>query len=282
MWNWKGKMTALEKLSDSILKELKTRGTWQYSRDEILELIGLNIQDVYVQIVSSANPLVDFKTSSFSQNDTGALISLLECLGFKEAPEHFWQAGLWLPYEVQVELQEHLLDEISVVRSQHKIEYETYLSMFDSVSNFHHSLDIYLEEYFSIEEISAKAIEKLLKAYSLKNENEREQLMRRMAHEMFRREIIPFRNLFSELFMTLKGFLISKGRLESPRREKPKLNEAQMSARQLFGYSESQIIERKELKQRYKNLMKKYHPDVNPRGLELAKDINRAYSTLLP
>lgn len=275
-------MKVLDKLSDAILKEQKAQGTWQFSRDEILALLGLEIQDVYGQIISSPDPLVDFKTSSFTQNDSGALISLLECLGFKEAPEHFWQSGLWIPYEIQVELQEYLLDEIGVVRSKHKIGYETYLSIYDSVSNFHRSLEIYLEEYFSIEEISAEAIGKLLKNHALKNAKATEQLLGRMAQELFRREIIPFRNLFSELFMTLKGFLISKGRLESPGKEKPKINEAQLKARQLFGYSQTHIIDRKELKQRYKNLMKQYHPDVNPRGLELAKDINRAYSALLP
>lgn len=282
MRKWKGKMTALDKLSDSILNELKVRGTWQFSRDDILELLGLEIQDVYVRIISSPDPLVDFKTSTYSQNDAGALISLLECLGFDEAPEHFWQAGLWLPYEVQVELQAQILDEIAIAKAKHKIEYDTYLSIFDSVSNFHRSLEIYLEEYFPIEEISAEAILKLLKSLSVKNKNETEQLLRLMAHELIRREIIPFRNLFSELFLTLKGFLISKGRLESPRREKPKLNEAMMRARRLFGYSETHLIDGKELKQRYKNLMKQYHPDINPGGLEQAKDINRAYSMLLP
>ncbi|TVQ23752.1 MAG: hypothetical protein EA383_13360 [Spirochaetaceae bacterium] len=35
------------------------------------------------------------------------------------------------------------------------------------------------------------------------------------------------------------------------------------------------------IKRAYKGLMLRYHPDVNPRGLDKAKEINRAYSVLL-
>ena len=40
-------------------------------------------------------------------------------------------------------------------------------------------------------------------------------------------------------------------------------------------------LSRRLLRDRYRALMKRFHPDVNPGGLELAKDINAAYSRLL-
>jgi DnaJ-class molecular chaperone len=35
------------------------------------------------------------------------------------------------------------------------------------------------------------------------------------------------------------------------------------------------------LKKRYRELMKKYHPDINPNGLEKSQQINLAYTILL-
>jgi curved DNA-binding protein CbpA len=36
-----------------------------------------------------------------------------------------------------------------------------------------------------------------------------------------------------------------------------------------------------ELKRRYKRLMKRFHPDVNPGGLRRCQEINAAYALLL-
>lgn len=275
-------MNPLDNLTQSLLSILDTHGEWQIFRDDILDLLGLDIRDVYSRIIASKDPMVDFRTSIYSNDNVGALICLLECFGYKEAPQTFWERGLWIPYEIQVELQEILIEEVKAIKSQHQIDYDTFLSIFDSVSGFSRSLDVYLEEFFSLDEVTGRAIRKLLKSHYVKTLNETELLLQKLARELFRRGIIPYRDLFSDIFIKLKGFLISIGRIKSPRKKVSPIDEAQLNARQLFGYSRDQHIHLKELKQRYKNLMKQYHPDVNPRGLELAKDINRAYSILLP
>ena len=274
--------TSMDKLIEVILKKLDAQGNWQISRNDILDLLGLEIQDVYKRIVSSTDPMVDFKFSSYSQNDVGSLISLLECFGYNEAPQTFWRAGLWIPYPIQVELQEILIDEIAADRTKHKIDYDAFLSIFDHVSSFPRSIDVYLEEFFSREEISHRAILRLLEIHSVKAVDTTELLLQKLIHELFRREIVPYRTLFSDIFIKLKAFLIYKGRIESPPKQTAPIDKVQINARQLFGFSQNQQILLKELKKRYKNLMKQYHPDVNPQGLELAKDINRAYSVLLP
>ena len=37
----------------------------------------------------------------------------------------------------------------------------------------------------------------------------------------------------------------------------------------------------KQLKSKYKHLMKRYHPDINPDGLKRCQEINAAYTTLV-
>ena len=71
-------MTSLDILIEAILNKSDTHGTWHISREDILEILSLDIRDVYHLIVASTNPLVSFRTSEYSQNDVGALICLLE------------------------------------------------------------------------------------------------------------------------------------------------------------------------------------------------------------
>ena len=274
-------MTLLDILIKAIINKLDDHGSWKTSRDEILELLELDIRDVYRLITESQNPLVSFSTSTFDQNSTGALICLLECFGYDSAPQLFWQAGLWIPYTIQVELQASLIDEISASKSRRKIEYESFLSIFDNFSSLPRSFEIYLEEYFPHDEIIDRAVEKLLKPHSDKSEVNRKLLLKNLSRELFRREIIPYKNLFNEIFIKLKEFLVDKGRIEPPRKKPAPIDESQQKARQLFSYPMDQQIVPKELNQRYKQLMKQYHPDINPSGLEQAKEINRAYSLLL-
>lgn len=275
-------MTNLNNLIDTILCRIDSSGNWHISRDEILESLNLQITDVYSSMVTSKNPLVKFGTSSYSDKDTGALICLLECFGYKGAPAEFWKSGLWIPYEIQIELQGSLIESISIAISRHKILYDSFLSIFDNFRSLPRSLDIYLEEYFSRNEITGEAVYSVLKEHPLENEGRRETLLKALAGELFRREIIPYRNLFSPIFIDLRSYLIKEGRIDPPRKPSRQIDETRMNALRLFSYTRDQIIVRKDLKDRYKNLMKQYHPDINPEGLEQAKAINRAYSLLLP
>lgn len=267
-------MDRLKQLIELIQETSSGRGSWKISRDEVLEALNLDIRDVYSRIVLSQNPLVDYATSEFTERDAGALISLLECLGFEEAPEQFNRSGLWVPYATQVDLLSALIDEVNVVREKHIIDYEGFLSIFDHFRNFHRSLEIYLDENFPTAEIIEKAVD------SVRNSNNYA-LLKKLAEELIRREILPYWNLFTPLFEKLKTFLIAKGRLDAPGRKEAPINEAEREARQLFSYSIEENITKKDLKSRYKNLMKRFHPDINPKGLEQSKEINTAYSTLL-
>lgn len=274
-------MKPLEYLIKALLKRQDTEGCWQISRDEILEILDLDIRDVYVQIIRSENPLVDFGTSEFSEKDSGALISLLECLGYEKAPDIFSKMGLWIPYSIQVDLLAALIDEITSARNSHTIEFENFLSIFDRFGNFQRSLEIYLEEHFSLPDYIGGAVNTVLSLNFREKRDNHRLLLTRLANELVRREIVPYWNLFSPLYEELKAYLIAKGRMDAPGNAKPAIDKAQSEARRLFSYSKDEAIAKKELKDRYKKLMKRYHPDVNPQGLEKSKEINRAYSLLL-
>ena len=282
--------------ADKLIREIKSlidpRGNWKISRDRVLDLLGMKIQDAYPLMAASRDPLVDFSTSEYGRENTGVLISLMECLGFKNAPEDFWRAGLWIPYEVQVELQESLIRKISSAIGTHEIDYDTFLAMFDVFPRFLRAANCYLEEFFSEEALIDEAVKALLNEHPETEFEFAEVSLKLLAAELLRREIISYRVFFTGLFSELKSRLIVEGRIESEYygseydgrgagAPEPGLHKDLREAGRIFGYTSNQAVEKRELRQRYKNLMKRYHPDINPGGLETAKKINRAYGVFL-
>lgn len=269
------------------LSERWNHGAWEISRDELFILLDIELRDAYRQMASCSDPVVDYHIISYNSENAGALVSLLECLGYSDAPRLFWEAGLWVPYEIQVELQELLVEKIVGARNSHDINFHTFLSMFDSFGNFVRSLDCYLEEFFSREEITDRAVWAVIDTHHEVSAERASILLHGLAREFYRREIVPYRNLFVEIFLKLKIFLMEQGRIESEadNRWQSEAEETagkeDLWARKIFGVGASDPISPGLLKKKYKTLMKIYHPDVNPTGLEQAKEINRAYALLL-
>jgi len=285
-------MNSLDNLCTEITEQLESREEWSLTRDRVLELLGLDILDVYGLITGSTDTLVSFRTAEYSSMEPGVLVSLLECLRFPDAPKAFWKAGIWIPYEIQIELQEALLDEVVTARKSHSIEFDTFLAIFDHYSKFIRALQVYTDEFFSKEEFIESAVQTVLENHPETNAETALFLLKELAVEMVRREIIPLWNLLSPIFSRLKAYLIEMNRMAEPEEYDPsgggqsdtvagKGGNNRANARRLFDYGVNDRIEENDLKKRYKERMKKYHPDVNPKGLELSKEINLAYALLL-
>ena len=59
---------------------------------------------------------------------------------------------------------------------------------------------------------------------------------------------------------------------------RPQHDGAVTQAREVLGVAGP--LTREILRDRYRRLMKRFHPDLNPRGLEKSKEINTAYAVL--
>lgn len=283
-------MNALNNLTSSITEKLKKDGEWSLSRDEVLGLLNADIRDVYGLICGSSNPLVSFQTAEYSSHESGVLVTFLECLGYQDAPLYLWKAGIWIPYEIQLELQEELLEQVAAARKSHIPSFDEFLDIFDHYSNYIRSLQVYAEAFFSRQEFIKRAVNNILSKHPETNSSTASPMLSDLAEELFQREIIPLWNLLVPLFTELKNYLIRMKRI--PETEKERHNEKWSSknsdikdkinaARKLFGYDDIELVNELELRKRYKKKMKKYHPDINPHGLELSKEINLAYALLL-
>jgi hypothetical protein len=107
---------------------------------------------------------------------------------------------------------------------------------------------------------------------------------------LVQRHVVEFASLAPALMEILRTVALQEGFLHAGRRAEASADSDAVyedeattgrdAARRLLGLNVSQPT-KKELQAAYRSLMRKYHPDVNPDGLEMAKKINRAYGLLL-
>ena len=104
----------------------------------------------------------------------------------------------------------------------------------------------------------------------------------------FDRHVLRRRSIFGSLHEAFRraaaeaGFADDSGdhRRQRARREEPAVPRTAVDlARRAMGLGSGPLTARG-LKARYKELMKRFHPDVNPRGLQRCQEINAAYATL--
>jgi hypothetical protein len=273
-------------------------GSWTITRDMILDILEIDIREAYSRITKGGNVKLLEERSRFTSAQNGDLVGFLEDLGYSDAGGEFMRAGLWISVELQIEMQRLCIDRISDMRIIHQVQYQTFADMFQEYPRLPVAQQRYLDEFFSIDSILLWAAKEICDAHSDIDQRAMA-LLKDLGQELIRRGIIPYRNLFSPLFDDLQGFLISAGLLpeyRSPQEDRsasggsdefsshaddPELTRRRAWAMEVFGIREARAMDRSELRRHYQRLMKRWHPDINPEGLERAKAISRAYAVLL-
>jgi hypothetical protein len=156
------------------------------------------------------------------------------------------------------------------------------------------AIDIYLDEYFPIEDVIQRT------AAEFARDGGFPPAMTRTAgwylRVLFRRHVLERTDLLASLCRLLKGRARDTGyavRGEKWRREQRSEDNCSEDgadntaedaafhrAEKVLGLTGATIT-RGHIRERYKSLIRKYHPDVNPNGLEMSKRLNASYALLL-
>jgi hypothetical protein len=218
---------------------------------------------------------------SFSAKNVGELITILEAFACKEAEYVFKEAGLFLPCEQRLELMELFLIDVNSCLNNHQPHYEDFLAMFHHKKRVVSALELYFEHYFDLDKVVRELIENYEQnsatGFAFKNTS------RAYFNELFFRHVINKQDLFYSLELNLRTFLKIEFGYRQTGPDGMKEDEFSVKIREagkIMRLSSGSFTQ-KQLRQQYKFLMKQYHPDINPRGLEMSKKINSAYSLLL-
>lgn len=276
-------------------KELSARaaddGRWTIRIDELSDLTGVPQTELF----SAAYRLGDKVTFSdavdgFTDETAGELLTLLEEFYNADVEAALTDYGVFIPHDRRLDLMANFLALIQHQASNHTIDQDTFLAMLLHFKSFEESFRTYVEEFFEIETAMGQAAEYYRSSYELPVAAMHAAL--NYLRLLFVRKVLQIRGLFVSLRNQLAELARAHGFMgrrreryytyEEPGPDEPAVTGGRAVQEALATMQlRKDELSRERLKQQYKHLMKRYHPDINPRGLEMSKRITSSYSLLL-
>ena len=217
----------------------------------------------------------------------GDLVTVLERFYGDDAVAVMARTGLYLPHSVRIELMEVLLRCVDDSLENHITDFISFKAMLRVYGDYDTAVRRYLDENFTLEPLIDKSIVWYGDAPGAFFTATAVDYL----YSLFNRHVLDRRNLFAQVETKLRFFAKEHGYIEDDRETRSRRYDGSDSiateasgklsdALRIFGFQNSKVTDEL-LKQRYKSLLKQYHPDLNPRGLEQCKRINASYAFLL-
>lgn len=271
-----------------ISSRVDEEGNWSICSDELIAALDID-PVLFWRAVHALRDRIAFSEAvdGFSQDSAGDLVTVLERVAGPQAEEALTRAGLFLPHALRVELMEELFSRVERFVSAHRPMEVELAAMIGYAGSVNDAIGIYFGEHVDLDTLidecgeffaaarGMPAIGALTAAHCLR--------------DYVRRHLIEKRSLFYGLEQRLR---LAARRLgyrdagtEGPTGEAQGSDGPTGASRLIWAKAvmglPSALIADETLRRRYRELMKRYHPDVNPAGLERCKDINAAYAVLM-
>jgi hypothetical protein len=295
-----GEQSALENLARLLLSRMDDAGTWRITSDEAITALGVPPVE-YWRALHSLRERVHFEDAvdGFTQDTAGELVTLAEQLAGPRAEPVMVGAGLFLPHPLRGELAAELLARAESFSAGHSVNEEELLAMLRFTGSVRRTLGLYLDEHTDLEAMIAESAAAFARSRGMASAGTA--TAARFLRELFSRHIMEKAALFSRLEQRLRQAARGLG-FADPQEQEPGSGEAAGQgaragrsqgsgarrdraggllswARGVLGLPAGPVGS-KELRRRYRELIMRFHPDVNPSGLERCKDITAAYSVL--
>ena len=272
---------------DELLEEIQslTEGVqWKISLDHVLQILHLNKEDYYKRLYSSRNNLSGsiIPADEFDPNNINDLVCFLEACGYNNAESQFYRAGY---YFSETRLNDWTEFFISVCMSKlksHIIDRDLIETAIAGSMNFKDAANYYCDAAIDRDELIEFACNCYLNRYEIGFHHLSKYTLTDFIKRHLKSRIIRWEDidgvLYDDLFEKAVKWGFIKGEAKNSR--KIKINKKIKEALRALNFNNGNP-DTDELKTRYRDLMKKFHPDINPEGLEKTRRINQAYALLL-
>ncbi len=289
----------INKIIDDIISTASKKGYWAITTQRIIEITKLKPYVFHNYMMKTRKRInMPDDINVFSNDNPEDLISLLESIYGNNVESTFYKVGVFIPHKNRIEINDMLINQINFILANHQINKEDFEAMLYETDTFIEARDIYYEEEFNISKIIHDVCDNYMNGKEYVLWNLAKQNIIYYMKSLFDRNIFVKESLFYMLESRLRDFAILKNMLKgennqnnygsyrykcydnynTKQEKKPKISKRE-KAKQIFQIKgEFSAIT---LKKRYRELMKKYHPDINPNGLEKSQQINLAYTILL-
>ena len=288
---------ALANLINEIERQELAGRSWRLTPTELQGILGLSPEHYYQEIYGAhvaGHPLIELSLAlqPFSQASARSLVAVLEHLCGAEAESALERAGVFFSHEQQAEIMAEFLTSAAETVRRHQFEEETFAAMLRTFGSFPEARRVYLDHFFDLKELQERAARRYCAGRTFGLPDLALANAREVLRFFFAKHVLQRRSLFGALHGAFHRAAVDAGfaaaekrewRRQRARREAPAQpsRSAADQARRAMGLGREPLTARG-LKARYKQLMKRYHPDVNPQGLARCQEINAAYATLTP
>ncbi|MCY4482088.1 MAG: J domain-containing protein [Spirochaetaceae bacterium] len=285
--------TALDDLISEIGRQEQAGGPWRLTPAQLQDILGLTPDRYYQEIYGAqmaGHPLIELSLAlePFSQSSAPALVAVLEHLCGAGAESALQRAGVFLSHDEQAEIMAEFLAGAANEVRRHEFQADEFAAMLRTFGRFPEARRVYLDHFFDLDDLQQRAARRYCAGRTFTLPDLALANARSVLRLFFDRHVLRRRSIFGSLHEAFRrvaaeaGFADDSGahRRQRARREEPDGPRGAVDqAHRAMGLGPGPLTARS-LKARYKELMKRFHPDVNPRGLKRCQEINAAYATL--
>jgi hypothetical protein len=219
----------------------------------------------------------------FHETEGKYLCTLLSRLLHLDTVEkEFVAAGIYFDDETLSKIQKSFVELMEQTVSNHKLDKDLLILLSSATLRFEDAFDSYFDDKFDMLRIIERTVNNFMHENGIDPYYGAEDFLKRFILEQVQYKRIKFNKLKSEYKDRYYYELFGRFRQET-KKQKSKYSQEVRKLLEFFGLDEN--ADNKTLKLKYKELLKKYHPDLNKEGLEKTKLIISNYKklhTILP
>jgi hypothetical protein len=263
-----------------------TSGCWSVKAAELRDSLGLTPLDFYRDMYAAAvaeRSVLDLGdiTGAFSSEAPEVFLAALEVFCGAEAEPRLARAGIFFPHASRVDVLETFVGTLADEVAAHTLDSDAFAAMLRGLRRFEAARTAYLGEHFALDRITEAAVERYCATRDFDIPVLACANVRGLIAFFFRRHVLDEAALFAGVSARLRRIAFEHGYAPREQPAAPEEPRDPFSAALRTLGVDGLPLSRALLRERYRTLMKRYHPDVNPRGLQKAQEINAAYSQVL-
>ncbi|MCG6143750.1 molecular chaperone DnaJ [Leptospira bandrabouensis] len=265
----------LQNVSESML--------WFLSYDRLSELLEIRKEECLRKVYQfkSTKPQMTL-SGGFHEVDGDLLIDFLAwSLELDEVAEEFLKGGIFFSERPLYELRESYKTLIQKTVANHKLDTELLLLLTAATVDYDDAVDSYLMDKFEIDFFVRRTIHQFLEKFEIHPEYGAEEFLYEYLKSLIPTKILNFRDITREFRDRTYYELYGRFR-ETKKKKKKVVKTVSTELKDLLAFFDLEPgASITDVKKKFKELLKKYHPDINKKGEEMTKRIILKYNRLV-
>ena len=285
------KETMVEKLTpdqilDDIIFELQNTALecrWSISMERLAELLQLSKEDFYRKIYNFKTSKPDRETRlGFTEIDGDYFCEFLQyCLNITGIQDRLATAGIYFDERVLYEIRENFKHIVQESLERHDLDKDTLLLLATASQDYDDAVDSYISDKFEIDFFLDRCIFEFMSFRRIHPETGADVFLRDYLRALIPTRILNLRDITKEFRERSYYELFGEFRKDKTKKRKAKPHYSRELFELMTYFNLEDGFTKDDLKKKFKELLKKYHPDINKRGLEKTKEIIENYNKLI-